>query len=157
MFQLQENKGDGKDKTVFRLWDVTPFDTSVLDGDLHASFPTALLGSDATSTATCTVQLDNIGYLQGISSWAFGGFPAPVNSWICGDDNSDKTMCQATGLQNPLKGFSSIQTVANDLYTKSTIYVTDGGLTVNMPIWSFLSPARQGACVRACPGRTTNV
>lgn len=53
-------------------------------------------------------------------------------------------MCQSTGLKNPFKGFQPVQAVANDLFTRSEIYVTDGGTRVNAPIWSFLSPARQG-------------
>jgi hypothetical protein len=62
LFQIQENLGDGKDKSVYRLWDVSPFDMSVMDGNLHASFPTALLGTDAGDTSgTCAVNLDNIG------------------------------------------------------------------------------------------------
>lgn len=32
MFQLQENLGEGTDKTQFRLWEVSPFDTAVFDG-----------------------------------------------------------------------------------------------------------------------------
>lgn len=90
IFQLQENKGDGKDNNNFRLWDVSPFDITVMDGGLinellirrvwytfvfhqnmrtinwysgylDASFPASLLGSDATMSSTCTINLDNMG------------------------------------------------------------------------------------------------
>lgn len=53
-------------------------------------------------------------------------------------------MCQASGLRNPFRGFAGIQTLASDLYTKMDIFVTDGGLKINVPMWSFLTPARQG-------------
>lgn len=32
MFQIQENLGNGDSIEEFRLWDVTPFDISVMDG-----------------------------------------------------------------------------------------------------------------------------
>jgi hypothetical protein len=47
-------------------------------------------------------------------------------------------------LKNPFWGFAGVQSLAIDLYTKKDIYVTDGGLNINDPIWSFLTPTRQG-------------
>lgn len=38
---------------------------------------------------------------------------------------------------------SDIASIANDLYTKENIYVLDGGVNCNAPIWSFLSPTRE--------------
>ena len=61
MFQIQENLGDGSDTAQFRLWEVSPFDTAVMDGALRASYPTRLLGSDPSDSDTCAVNLDNIG------------------------------------------------------------------------------------------------
>lgn len=57
---------------------------TAFDGSLRASFPTALLGSDSTQNDTCTTNLDNIGYVHGISSYALGAFPSVLATFLCG-------------------------------------------------------------------------
>ena len=144
LFQVQENTGNGNTNENFRLWEVSPFDVAVNEGELHASFPTGLLGSDDTIPAgdQCTRGLDSVGYLQGISSYALGLLPFALQFMFCGGTGvppSDLQACQATGLPNPFRGTANL----GELGTKPDVFLLDGGALANLPIWMLLTPQRR--------------
>lgn len=153
--QIHELKGNGSFDADFRLWEFSPFDVSTNEGgNLHASFPTALLGSDAMSPADqCVVGLDNVGLVQGISSWAVGDFSPAEANLVCGRSVvTDKTACQAVGLKNPFQGFEGIRSQDPDLFRKPNVFLTDGGTACPLPVWMFLTPQRPSDIIFAVDG-----
>lgn len=135
-----------------RLWDVTPFDVSTNELNLHASFPTALLGSNAlTAPDKCVVRLDNVGFVQGHSSYAAGGFSKALADTLCGSDRNDETGCQEPGFINPFKGFDGILS-SDELFSKDILRMADGGAVCPIPIWPFLTPQRPSDIIFAVDG-----
>lgn len=144
LYQSQENLGDGSNYSYFRLWEISPFDVATNDGDLHVSFPTALLGSAPQSNNTCVIGLDNVGYLQGVSSYAF--WDDYMTRKVCANSKTgEATICRPTEVRNPFKGQADIS--FSDLYTKPNLLLTDGGWNCGHPLWMYLSPSRQADVV----------
>jgi hypothetical protein len=150
---IMEVKGDNPAKlSDVRLWDVTPFDVSANELNVHASFPTALLGSNAlTLPDKCVVHLDNVGNVQGYSSYAAGGFPKALADMLCGSDLNDETGCQQPGFINPFKGFAGIPS-SDELFSKDILRMADGAAVCAIPLWPFLTPQRPSDIIFAVDG-----
>lgn len=148
LLQLQQNLGDGANSSRFRLFEVSPFDVSVHQGDLHVSFPTALWGTDpADSAKRCASNADQLSSFLGISSWMFpaaneiaGG---TLKTLVCGEAGS---ACQPVPVNNPFLGHTgpSRQAAgAADLFTSAQVNLIDGATQWNNPLWEFVTPTRR--------------
>lgn len=148
LLQLQQNLGDGSNSSRFRLWEVSPFDVSVHQGDVHVSYPTALWGTDpADPGKRCVSNADQLSSFLGISSWIFpaanevaGG---TLKTLVCGEAGS---ACQPVPLNNPFLGHSgpSRQAAgAEDLFASAQVNLVDGATQWNNPLWEFVTPTRQ--------------
>ncbi|GAB5034461.1 lysophospholipase [Nannochloropsis oceanica] len=141
--------------SAFRFWEVSPFDVGVHKGEVHVSYPTALLGTDAEDpNKRCTTQIDQVSWLMGVSGWIFplaqeyrGG---TLQSVVCGEAGS---ACQPVLINNPFVGHGgpSSQAAAAegmpDLFTSAETKVLDGAATYNNPVWPFVTPTRQADVV----------
>ncbi len=148
LIQLQQNLGDGSDSSNFRLWEVSPFDTSVHQGGLHVSYPTALWGTDPADAAKrCVSNADQLSTFMGITSWMFpaaneiaGG---TLKTIVCGEAGS---ACQPIPATNPFLGHAGPSrqvSAAADLFTSSQVRLLDGATNWNNPLWEFVTPTRQ--------------
>jgi hypothetical protein len=149
LIQLQQNRAaDGFNSSDFRLWEVSPFDVSVHQGDLHVSYPTALWGTDpADASRRCVTNADQLSTFLGITSWLFpaaneiaGG---TLKTIVCGEAGS---ACQPVPLTNPFLGHagpSRQASGATDLFTSSQVRLLDGATNWNNPLWEFVTPTRQ--------------
>lgn len=138
-------------RSAFRFWEVSPFDLGVHKGDVHVSYPTALLGTDvADANKRCTTQFDQLSWLMGISGWIFPLAQeyrdGTLQSVVCGEAGS---ACQPLLVNNPFVGHAgpSRQAAAAegmpDLFTSAETRVLDGAATYNNPVWPFVTPTRQ--------------
>lgn len=141
--------------SAFRFWEVSPFDVGVHKGDVHVSYPTALLGTDAADTnKRCTTQSDQVSWLMGMSGWIFPLAQeyrdGTLQSVVCGEAGS---ACQPVLVNNPFVGHGgpSSQAAAAegmpDLFTSAETRVLDGAATYNNPVWPFVTPTRQADVV----------
>ena len=137
-------------KSAFRFWEVSPFDVGVHKGDVHVSYPTALLGTDAVDpNKRCTTQFDQVSWLMGMSGWIFPLAQqyrdGTLQSVVCGEAGS---ACQPLLVNNPFFGHGgpSRQAAAEsmpDLFTSAETRILDGAATYNNPVWPFVTPTRQ--------------
>lgn len=149
---LLQNNNAGGTPGQYRLFEVSPFDVGVHKGDLHVSYPTALLGTDATDAAKrCTTQFDQLAWLMGTSGWIFPMaqkyYDGTLQSIICGEGGS---ACQPLLMNNPFYGHTgpSRQVPAHaDLFTAGETRMVDGGFSQNNPVWGFVTPTRQADVV----------
>lgn len=131
------------------LWEVSPFDVGVHKGDVHVSYPTALLGTDLSDASKrCTTKLDQLSWLMGVSGWIFplaleyaGG---TLQSLVCGEAGS---ACQPVSISNPFFGHTgpsqaAVEGASQGLFSSIEAPMWDGSATFNNPAWPFVTPTR---------------
>ena len=127
--------------------EVSPFDVSVHKGDVHVSYPTALLGTDVSDASqNCTIQSDQLAWIMGLSSWLLplsiqmsGGL---LDTLLCGATGD---ICKPLAINNPFLGHTGQSQAADpqELFSAAETKVVDGGVTYNDPLWPFITPTRK--------------
>lgn len=123
---------------------VTPFDLAVHKGNLHASFPTALLGTNPLlmGRGTCVTNLDSLSYMFALSSYYMGAMAgSDLGRFCCG--RGSKHACQGAPVANPFQGFDAIRQTDPDLYGREEVLFLDGGVTYGDPVWPFITSTRK--------------
>jgi hypothetical protein len=134
------------------VWSSTPFDTSTTNRDLHASFPTHLLGSNALPSSSdgsglITQYVDTLAFLASLSSHLLPRLRG--EEWagvLCGANATSPTSaCGPLKLNNPFLGFDLLKSNAHDpsLFGREHVAFSDDGMGQGLPVWPFVTNARK--------------
>ena len=143
-------------------YELTPYEFGSWDNDISAFTPTQYLGTslyDGLPTGSCTVNLDNLGFVLGTSSNVFSEVCISAPDPDSGVSTITKTVIDILDevheiltsdlyaeYRNPFFGYRSptgFVNSANNISAQSTLSLTDGGISgQDNPIFPFLLPAR---------------
>lgn len=153
-------------------YEFSPYEFGSWDRDVSAFTFTNLLGTTVSngtaSTATCTTNYDNLGYVLGTSSTLFnelcGDVPTPENA--TGSDftslvqDLEELLLQVHEFAtedeyaiypNPFFNYASSTGVvnpANDIAAQTELHLVDGGEALqNNPLWPLLQPSRNVSAI----------